>query len=105
MLTRDRSYVKKNKTDFPLFYLKSKYKKYPALIDAMINRANVYNKEREICYSEQENNNAVIIEPSKPIEISRSCKKTEILDEIYQLGVHDAEEKLVDINRFIALNT
>ena len=71
----------------------------------MINRANVYNKERELCYSEQENNNAIVIEPSKPIDISRSCTKSDVLDEIYRLGMHDAEEKLVDINRFIALNT
>ena len=105
VLTRDRSYVKKNKTDFPLFYLKSKYKKYPALIEAMVNRAAVYNREKNMCYAEQENNNAIVIEPSKPIEIGRSCKKSDVLDEIYQLGVHDAEEKLVDINRFIALNT
>ena len=104
VLTRDRSYIKKDKPDFPLFILKSKYKQYPALIEAMVNRAKVYNKEREICYSEQDNNNALIIEPSSPINISRSCTKPELLDEIYKMGVKDAEARLVDINRFIALN-
>ncbi len=105
VLTRDRTYIKKDKPDFPLFYLKRRYKEYPELIQAMINRAKVYNKEREQCYSEQEKGNAVIIAPSSPINIKRSCKSTEKLEEIYNMGVKDATDRLVEINRFIAMNT
>ena len=97
VLTRQKDYVKKDKTDFPLFYLKRKYKAYPALIEAMKNRARVSNKE--------EKGNALVIAPSVPISISRSCTKVSKLDELYQLGVNDARARLKDINRFIALNT
>lgn len=105
ILTRDRSYVKKDKPDFPLFWLKHKYKKYPALIQGLIDRARVYNHEREICFEQEQLGNAFIIEPSEPITISRSCTDTAMLDSIYQMGVNDAKNKLADLNRFLALNS
>lgn len=105
VLTRDKDYVKKDKTDFPLFWLKHKYKKYPALIKALIDRAKVYNREREICFEQEEKGNAFIIMPSEPIKISRSCTDTAELERIYDLGVNDAKEKLADLNRFLALNS
>lgn len=104
VLTRDETYKKKNKPEFPLFYLKHKYKNYPKLIDALKNRGSLYNKERLLCYEEQSKGNAIIIQPSKPINIKRSCKDPDVLDEIYRLGVNDANAKLVEINRFLSLN-
>ncbi len=104
VLTRDRSYVKKDKPDFPLFWLRHKYKKYPALIQALIDRAKVYNHEREVCWQQEALGNAFIIEPSLPVNIGRSCTDSEELDNLYQLGVKDAQDKLVELNRFLALN-
>ena len=104
VLTRDKEYVKKDKPDFPLIYLRHKYKKYPQFVQAMIDRPKVYNRQRELCYSEQEAGRAIVIQPSKPIKIKRSCKDPEILEEIYNLGVKDATERLPEINRFIAVN-
>lgn len=105
VLTREKSYVKKEKSDFPKPLLKRKYRDYPKLIDAVLNRAKVYNHEREICYSEQEKGNAIVIEPSSPITISRYCTKPEKMEELYDMGVRDAREKLIEIRRFIALNS
>lgn len=104
VLTRDKSYIKKNKTELPLFYLKHRYKNYPMLIEALKKRGEVYNAERQMCYDEQSKGNAVVIQPSKPINIKRSCKDPDILEQIYQMGVRDANEKLVEINRFLSLN-
>lgn len=104
VLTRDRSYVKKNKPDFPLFYLRRRYKAYPKLVEAMVQRASRYMQERTLCYQEQERENAIVIEPSRPITIKRQCRDTALLEEIYQLGVRDANSRLVEINRFLAMN-
>lgn len=104
VLTRDRSYVKKNKPDFPLFYLRRRYKAYPKLVEAMVQRASRYMQERTLCYQEQERENAIVIEPSRPITIKRQCRDTALLEEIYQLGVRDANNRLVEINRFLAMN-
>lgn len=104
VLTRDRGYVKKNKPDFPLFYLRRRYKAYPKLVEAMVQRASRYMQERTLCYQEQERENAIVIEPSRPITIKRQCRDTALLEEIYQLGVRDANNRLVEINRFLAMN-
>ena len=104
VLTRPKDYVKKDKTDFPLFYLKHKYKAYPALVEAMKRRASVSNKEHRLCFEEEEKGNAIVISPSVPINISRSCTKSSTLNAIYRLGVRDAKAKLKEINRFIAFN-
>ncbi len=104
VLTRDRTYVKKHKPDFPLFYLKRRYRRYPNLVKAMVDRALVYNAQRELCYSEQEAGNAIVIQPSSPINIKRQCKNPEELEQIYRMGVKDATERLVEINRLIAMD-
>ena len=105
ILTRDKSYVKKQKTDVPVGMLKKKYKEYPELIEAMKKRPEVYNNERKLCYEMQEKGDALIIQPSKPITIGKYCKSPEKLKELYDMGVNDAKENLVNIRRFIALNS
>ncbi len=105
VMTRDRSYVKKDKPDFPLFYLRRRYKKYPKLVEAMVNRARVYNAQRELCFKEEEEGRAIVIAPSEPINIKRNCKSTDKLEEIYNMGVADTQKALVEINRFMALNS
>lgn len=104
VLTRDRSYIKKDKPDFPMFYLKRRYRKYPKLVEAMAQRPKVYNAQRKLCFEEEEKGNAIVIAPSEPINIKRNCKRTEKLEELYNLGVSDTQKLLVDINRFLALN-
>ncbi len=104
VLTRDRSYIKKDKPEFPLFYLKRRYKAYPKLVEALVKRPAVYNRERELCYQEQEKGNALVVQPSRAIHIKRQCKDPAILAEIYQMGVQDANDRLKEINRFIAMN-
>ena len=104
VLTREKE-KKKKKSDVSPIALKIKYRKYPELIRAMLNRAEVYNQEKKLCYSEQENGNAFVIEPSQPITIGRYCTKPDMLEEVYNLGVEDAKNRLADLRRFIALNS
>ena len=104
VLTRENEYRKK-KSDVPKMALKMKYREYPELVKAMINRADVYNSEKELCYFEQEKGNAFVIEPSRPVTIGRYCTKPDKLEELYHLGVTDAKNKLADLRRFIALNS
>ena len=104
VLTREKEFFKK-KSDVSPIALKIKYRKYPELIRAMLNRAEVYNQEKKLCYSEQENGNAFVIEPSQPITIGRYCTKPDMLEEVYNLGVEDAKNRLADLRRFIALNS
>lgn len=105
ILTRDKDYVKKSKTDVPLHILKNRYRNYPNLINAIINRAEVYNNERKLCYQMQNIGDALVIQPSEPITISKYNRNPNKLKALYDMGVHDAKENLVNIRRFIALNS
>ena len=102
VLTRDKGYIKKDKPDFPVKLLRSRYRDYPGLVEAMIDRAGKYNRERQMCYDEQEKGNAFVIEPSEPITISRYCTDHDRLESIYQLGVKDAKEKLTQLRIWMA---
>ena len=104
VLTREKAYFK-TKSDVPKIALKMKYRKYPELVKAMLNRADVYNREKMLCYSEQDKGNAFVIEPSQPVTIGRYCTKPDKLEEVYNMGVEDCKNKLADLRRFIALNS
>ena len=105
VMTRDAGYFKSNKPEFSPFLLRRKYKKYPALVDAIVHRSEVYNREKNLCISEQEAGRAIIIQPSRPINIKRQCKDRHEMEDLYNLGVEDAKKQLVEINRFVALNS
>ncbi len=105
ILTRDRTYSKPSKPDFPPFLVKWKYKKYPELVSAILQRYRIYQAERELCYQEQEKGNAVVIQPSSPIVMKRQCRDSSKMKEIYQMGVRDASERLTEIKRFITVNS
>lgn len=104
VLTREKEFYK-TKRDMPKFVLERKYRHYPELVRAMLERPEVYNNEKKLCYSEQENGHAFVIEPSKPVTIGRYCTKSDKLEELYDLGVEDTKSKLSDLRRFMALNS
>ena len=104
VLTREKEFYK-TKGDMPKFILERKYRHYPELIRAMLERPEVYNNEKRLCYSEQEKGNAFVVEPSKPVTIGRYCTEPDKLQELYNMGAEDAKNKLSDMRRFIALNS
>lgn len=103
VLTRDRNYVKRNGHEFPLTYLRRKYRDYPALTDTLASRAEKYNDERTFCYELQKEGRAIVLQPSFPITIRRYSHDADELKRIYQMGVRDAQEHLVEIRRLTAL--
>ena len=89
VLTRNEGYRKEpNKLIGPM---KMKYKKYPAIIEAMKNRHEMYNKEMEYIEQEEKEGRIFVIRPSKPITIGRLEKDREKLTALYNEGVKDAE--------------
>ena len=71
--------------------MKMKYKKYPAIIEAMKNRHEMYNKEMEYIEQEEKEGRIFVIRPSKPITIGRLEKDRKKLTALYNEGVKDAE--------------
>lgn len=98
VLTRDSSYRKNHRPEFPRAVLRVKYGDYPNFVNAMLRRAEVYNNELEVCRRQEQAGKAVVIRPSRPIVTGRYEKDPERLKEIYELGVRDCEAKLPEVS-------
>ena len=92
VLTRNKGYVKpvfKHKGILKLFY-----KKYPKLIDAILNRHDTYNRQLALCEQLEKEGKAIIIRPLKPLAVNDSTgRDIEKLLELYDEGHEEASEK------------
>ena len=104
VLTRDPTYRKSARSDFPRSVLHVKYGDYPNFVQAMADRGINYNSEVELCRVEERLGNAVLVRPSKPLVVSRYEKDPERLKAIYEMGRADCVAKLPEIRAILALD-
>ena len=99
ILTQPKDYKKSKSRAVPL--MKLMLKKYPAIVDAMEHRHEVYQKQLdEICAMEN-SGEAYVIRPSEALGISRTEKNPEKLEAVYQTGRAEAIKHLDSIKKFI----
>lgn len=102
VLTRDSTYRKSPRPEFPRAVLRVKYGDYPNFVNTMQIRAEVYNNELEVCRRQEIEGKAIIVRPSRPIVTGRYEKDPEVLKAIYEMGMSDCERKLSEIRGIIA---
>ncbi|MCL2481785.1 MAG: patatin family protein [Spirochaetaceae bacterium] len=93
VLTRNKGYQKsvfKYKNILKLFY-----SKYPKLIEAILNRHTIYNRQLALCEQLEKEGKAIIIRPLKPLKLNDSTGRdiAKIL-ELYDEGHEEAKEKI-----------
>lgn len=101
VLTRDATYRKSLRSDFPRAVLRVKYGDYPEFVQTMMTRSAEYNRETDLCRDLEKAGEAFIIRPSRPILLSRYEKDPEKLKSIYEMGVCDCFEKLSELRSFM----
>lgn len=99
ILTRDMDY-RKNPMSSSL--IKLFYKKQPHLSEKLLKRHDVYNKSVELLKQWEDEGKAFVIRPSKPIEIGRIETNPDKLQAVYDLGVKDATESLLELQKYIS---
>ena len=99
ILTRDKDY-RKTKPKF-LRMIKRKYKGYPKLVKAIENRYKMYNDELDFIEEKRKNGEVFVIQPKKPVQISRIEKDKTKLKALYDEGYNDAKEIYEDLIKFI----
>lgn len=102
VLTRDISYRKGQRPEFPRAVLQVKYGDYPNFVNTMQHRAEVYNHQLDFCRGQEREGKAVVIRPSRPIVTGRYEKNRERLRGIYEMGMRDCEKKLSEIHTIMA---
>lgn len=88
VLTRPRDY---RKTAFKQKWLAQKvYRKYDGLVQAMVNRHQIYNNTLDLIENLEQEGKAIVLRPSKPIQVDRLEKNVQKLNELFALGYQDA---------------
>ncbi|TCS84467.1 patatin-like phospholipase family protein [Tepidibacillus fermentans] len=99
VLTRNRGYRKR---PFKYKWLaKRKYPRYQGLIDAMVNRHQVYNETLDFIKQLEEEKKAFVIRPSQPLSVKRTEKDQKKLEELYHQGYEDAKKSYIHLKRWI----
>lgn len=99
ILTRDMEYRKKPMSSS---LIKLFYKKQPQLSEKLLKRHDVYNKSVELLKQWENEGKVFVIRPSKPIEIGRIETNPDKLQEVYDLGLKDATESLLELKKYIS---
>lgn len=73
------------------------YKKYPEFVKTLTNRNSVYNQQCEYVERLEKEGKILVIRPSEFVDISRTETDRSIMNQMYNLGIKDAESKLNDI--------
>lgn len=98
VLTRNEGY-RKNQMKFGNL-VKFKYRNYPFLIEAMMNRHKKYNETLEYIEKLETEGKAIVIRPSKKLTIDKFEKNPEKLHELFQNGYEDAKNFYEKIKEF-----
>lgn len=102
ILTQDQSYRKGKNNLLPL--IRKVYKQYPNLIEALKRRHIDYNETLDYLNISRKQKKTFIIQPSKPITISRLERNEEKLKKLYELGYEDAKKAYPKLVEFLKYN-
>lgn len=98
ILTRNKDY-RKSPMSLPAV-VKWKYKNYPNLVEAMINRHKHYNETLDFLEKQEKDGKVLIIRPASEVKVKRTEKDPNKLYELFNNGYEDAKNIYDKINRF-----
>lgn len=101
ILTRPFEYRKKPFSKLESLFIKLKYRKYPKLANAILNRYSNYNECLEKIIDLESKKEIFVIRPSRDLNISRLEKDECKLQEVYDLGINDAKKQMKRLIKFL----
>lgn len=102
ILTRNHEY-RKSPVKFTGL-LKYRYRKYPKLIETMLNRHINYNKTLDYIEKLENEGKVLVIRPSKKLEVGRIERDKDKLYELFHNGYNDTKDRFDRIMEFIGRN-
>lgn len=84
ILTQPRTYKKKPNSLIPL--MKIMLRKYPAIVEAMVHRHEMYNAETEYVFAQEAKGLVTVICPDEDLNLSRTEKNPDELQRVYDIG-------------------
>lgn len=99
ILTRPEDYRKTPNPMMPL--MRRVLRRYPQLVETMNKRHQVYNETMQYIHGRKGDSNLLVIQPEKPLPISRIEKNPKILQEVYDIGRETALGHLEECKAFL----
>lgn len=97
--TREDSYTKSPEGNVIADHM---YRNYPNFVRAIRTRHKMYNSEKKYVAELEQNGDIIAVKPSRHVDISRTEKNPDKIEEMYRLGRSDAEKSLSSIVQFIS---
>ena len=101
ILTQPLDYRKKPLSSKKEKLVNKKFKKFPKLIEAMLNRYNVYNETIEYIIDKEKKKEIFVVRPSKTIDININEQNPEKYQEVYDLGVEDGKNIIEKLKKYL----
>ena len=99
VLTRPRRY--RRKPDHMMKLIRKRYRDYPAFVEAMENRAEVYNRDREALFQAEREGKLLVIAPESTLGVARTERDTEKLRLLWAAGYQGAIDRLDEIRDYL----
>ena len=102
IVTKDKNYVRKPNGFFLTALLNILYGKYKEMLKTLDHRTQAYYDQMDSVYELEEQGNAILIRPSRDCGVKRFSGTAEQLEELFQLGWQDMEDRKEDIIKFLS---
>lgn len=99
VLTRPRHY--RRKPDKAMKLVRRRYKDYPAFVEVMERRAEVYNRDREELFQAEREGKLLVIAPESTLGVARTERDTEKLRLLWAEGYQAAIDRLEEIRGYL----
>ena len=103
IVTKDKNYVRKPTSFLTNILLRTIYHAYPKMLKKLDERTDAYYEQMDTVYKMEEEGNAILIRPSRDCGVKRFSGTREQLEELFQLGWQDMEDKKEEIMHFLGV--
>ena len=101
ILTQPINYIKKPISKYKERLIRIRYKKYPKIIKAMINRYKVYNETINNIKKLENKKEIFVIRPNKNINIKLTEKNKENFQKVYDMGVNEGKKIIHELKNYL----
>ena len=101
IVTKDKNYVRKPNGFFTNLLLRLMYRRYPVMLETLDHRVETYYQEMNDVYELEKSGDAMLIRPSRDTGVGRFSGTREQIEEMYELGYQDMEDRREEILKFL----
>lgn len=104
IVTKDKNYVRKPNGFFLTALLRMVYGKYQKMLATLDHRTEAYYDQMDAVYKLEEEGNGILIRPSRDCGVKRFSGNEQQLEELFELGWQDMEDRKEDLLKFLGIN-